>query len=138
MVCRHLGRDSQLYQALNPNDDTSWSISEYLLASVADALNLRLWQAGGGKGSKPKPVPRPTDEKPKQYGTAEPVEDIIAWIQTEMADMEQSPSTPEGAARAESIKAALAEGTPRRDIAAAHAVSVSTVGRIARGEAWAS
>lgn len=87
VVCRCLGRDSQLYASLNPDDDPSWSISEYLLAAVADSLNLRLWQAAGGKGSRPKPIPRPTDEKPKQYGTAEPVEDIIAWIQTEMADM---------------------------------------------------
>ena len=87
MVCRQLGRDSQLYASLNPDDDPSWSVGEYLLAAVADSLNLRLWQAGGGKGSKPKPIPRPADEKPKQYGTAEPVEDIIAWIQTEMADM---------------------------------------------------
>ena len=134
VICRRLGRDSELYRSMNPDDDPSWSVSEYLLAAVADALNMRLWQAGGGKGTKPKPVPRPTDEKPKQYGTAEPVEDIIAWIQTEMADMTPAPS-PEERARAvrdDAIREALDAGATRRECAERFSVSVSTIGRVAR------
>lgn len=134
VVCRHLGRDSELYKSMNPEDDPAWSVSEYLLAAVADSLNLRLWQAGGGKGTRPKPIPRPTDEKPKQYGTAEPVENIIDWIQSEMADMTPAPSreVTGRAERDEGIRAALAEGVSRRDCAARFGVSVSTIGRVAR------
>ena len=37
------------------------TFSLYLLAMVADNTQFRLWQAAGGKGKKPKPVPRPGD-----------------------------------------------------------------------------
>ena len=134
VICRRLGRDSELYKALNPDDETSWSVNEYLLASVADALNLRLWQASGGKGVRPKPIPRPTGEKPKQYGTAEPVEDILEWIQTEMAGMH--PAEPAigdpRVERDEAVLEALSAGATRKECAARFGVSVSTIGRIAR------
>lgn len=79
VVCRNLGRDSAFYRALNPDDDTSWSVSDYLLAQIADTTALRLWQAGGGKGKKPKPVPRPGDIK-KYRGDALPVADMAEWL----------------------------------------------------------
>lgn len=134
VICRRLGRDSELYKALNPGDETSWSVNEYLLASVADSLNLRLWQAGGGKGTRPKPIPRPTDEKPKQYGTAEPVENILDWIQTEMAEMRPADEARPVPARTrdDEIRAALNTGASRKECATRFGVSVSTIGRVAR------
>jgi hypothetical protein len=42
----------------------SWSLSDHLLAHIADANRGANWQRGGGKGSKPKPIPRPgTDHR---------------------------------------------------------------------------
>lgn len=79
VVCRRLGRDSELYKSMNPDDDTSWSVTDYLLAMVADNTSFRLYQAAGGKGKKPKPVPRPGDVK--QYGgDALPVTDMQEWL----------------------------------------------------------
>lgn len=36
-----------------------WSITDHLLATAVDALHNANWQRGGGKGLKPKPIPRP-------------------------------------------------------------------------------
>ena len=79
VICRRLGRDSELYKSMNPDDDTSWSVTDYLLAMVADNTAFRLYQAAGGKGKKPKPVPRPGDVK--RYGDdALPVADMQEWL----------------------------------------------------------
>ncbi len=138
VVVKNMPRSSALYRAMNPDDDATWGPSEYILAHIADATALRLWQAGGGKGSKPKPIPRPTDEKPKQYGQAEPMDQILDWLQDEMSAMRPAQATDTGAERARGIKAALGEGASRKDVAGRFGVSLSTVARIARGEAWAS
>lgn len=39
-----------------------WDTIEHLLAAVVDLLAAANWQRGGGKGQKPKPVPRPQAE----------------------------------------------------------------------------
>lgn len=134
VIVKRLGRDTELYRALHPEDDTSWSISDYLLALIADQSALRLWQAGGGRGSKPKPVPRPGDEPTqKHYGTAEPVESIVEWLGAEFGGMvERTPAEQ----RALDIRQGLADGHSRAALAEHYGVSLSTVGRIARGEAW--
>ena len=79
VVCRYLGRDSMLYASMNPDDDTSWSVTDYLLAMVADNTSFRLYQAAGGKGKKPKPVPRPGDVK-RYGGDALPVTEMAEWL----------------------------------------------------------
>ena len=79
VVCRRLGRDSELYKSMNPDDDTSWSVTDYLLALVADNTAFRLYQAAGGKGKKPKPVPRPGDVK-RYGGDALPVTGMQEWL----------------------------------------------------------
>ncbi len=51
----------------------TWSSTEYLLAAAVDALAAANWQRGGGKGRKPKPIPRPGDEPDMSvhsFGTA--------------------------------------------------------------------
>jgi hypothetical protein len=40
-------------------DSAGWTLESHLLAVVADALRGANWQRSGGKGSKPKPIPRP-------------------------------------------------------------------------------
>lgn len=135
VVARRLGRDSQLYQEMNPDDDPSWNVKEYLLAQAVDALTMRLWQAGGGKGRKPKPVVRPGDVK-KYRGDSLPMDamrDWLGWDTVEdAAGVDLSPED-----RARQIKLALTAGDARKAIAERFDVSLSTVGRIARGDAWA-
>jgi hypothetical protein len=36
-----------------------WSITDHLLATAVDALHSANWQRGGGKGTRPQPIPRP-------------------------------------------------------------------------------
>src|SRR5699024_12634193 len=48
VVCRRLGRDSELYKSTNPDDETSWTVTAYLLAMVADNTSSRLDQGPGG------------------------------------------------------------------------------------------
>lgn len=83
-VCRYLGRDSKLYASMNPDDDTSWGVAEYLLATVVDNGNARLWQAAGGKSKKPKPVTRPGDMK-RVRGDSLPVADMAEWLGADWA-----------------------------------------------------
>lgn len=61
VIVENMGRDSAVYKAIHPDDDTTWTNDTYLLANVVDALTAHLWQAGGGKGPRPKPLPRPGD-----------------------------------------------------------------------------
>lgn len=46
--------------------DAAWTIQEHLTAHLVDILNGANWQRGGGKGSQPKPLPRPDDLRAKE------------------------------------------------------------------------
>lgn len=59
LLVEHLPATSATARAVNP--DAEWTLAEHLLAAVLDALNGANWQRGGGKGSYPHPVPRPSD-----------------------------------------------------------------------------
>lgn len=50
------------------SDGTVWNVSDHLLASVLDTLRGANWQRGGGKGSKPKAIPRPGGAKEERHG----------------------------------------------------------------------
>jgi hypothetical protein len=54
----HLPRESALARKLL-GDDAPWGLNEQLLAMTIDVLRQGNWQRGGGKGAKPKPLPRP-------------------------------------------------------------------------------
>lgn len=69
---------SALGRAGNPG---GWGVESHLLAAVVDLLALHAWQNGGGKGERPKPIPRPgtpTETRPT-IGTAMPLNDFAAW-----------------------------------------------------------
>lgn len=40
-------------------EDALWTLSNHLLATVADRIAGGNWQRGGGKGGRPKPIRRP-------------------------------------------------------------------------------
>lgn len=57
MLIRHLPAESATRRVL---DETSpWGLPEQLLAAAVDALQAANWQRQGGKGTRPKPIPRP-------------------------------------------------------------------------------
>lgn len=120
---------------MNPDDDTSWSVTDYLLALVADNTAFRLWQSAGGKGRKPKPIPRPGDTK-KYGGDSLPVSDMAEWLGWD----DPAEVVVTGLDRDErdaAIRAALARGESRAAVAESFGVSTSTVGRVVRREASA-
>lgn len=68
MIVTNLPRDSALVREIH-GEALVWDITNQLLAAVADQLAIANWQrAGGKKADRPKPIPRPGIEKPKQYG----------------------------------------------------------------------
>ena len=58
-----------------------WGVSEYLLAMAVDVLQDANWQRGGGKGPRPKRVPRPgEDTKDQTFGSDPiPIKDFDTW-----------------------------------------------------------
>jgi hypothetical protein len=56
-----------------------WGVTDHLLAVVADALHNANWQRGGGKGSKPQPIPRPGVEGDAVKMGAEPIPAADFW-----------------------------------------------------------
>lgn len=51
-----------MYRAINPRT-WWWTPQVDFLAAILYSLQVANWQRGGGKGSKPKPVKRPTEVK---------------------------------------------------------------------------
>ena len=64
-----------------------WGIQEHLLASITDQLRAANWQRGGGKGSRPKAIPRPgvgdtKKEAPRVHGKHDrPDAEVAAFFQ---------------------------------------------------------
>lgn len=60
-----------------------WGITEHLLAASVDVLQGANWQRGGGKGTKPKPLPRPgvSGIKTEHHGhTDRTPEEVAAYL----------------------------------------------------------
>jgi hypothetical protein len=45
-----------------------WTVETHLLAGIHDRLAQANWQRGGGKGPRPKPIPRPGTRNERKYG----------------------------------------------------------------------
>lgn len=55
-----------------------WTLTDHLLAVTIDVLNAANWQRGGGKGKRPRPIPRPGVEpkQGKRFGTAVSIDEL--------------------------------------------------------------
>lgn len=88
-VVEHAHESSALYRATSDNE-WAWGLQEQLTAMVADAMHARLWQEGGGKGRKPKPIPRPgvSKQETKTYKpeTLSTVTEMDAWLESRRAN----------------------------------------------------
>lgn len=51
--------------------ELAWGATEHLLAATVDSIAAGNWQRSGGKGQRPKPVPRPS--RPSRLETLDPV-----------------------------------------------------------------
>lgn len=82
VAIRQSPAESALYRAMNPSDH-QWSLTNLLLAEVADGTAVGNWQRGSGKRKDyPKPIPRP-GVKPDvtKYGSGPlPLGEMRAWL----------------------------------------------------------
>lgn len=61
--------------------DALWGLPEHFLARILDALAAGNWQRSGGRGPRPKPVPRPGATDRTRYGrTTATREDVMAYL----------------------------------------------------------
>lgn len=78
----HLPRESALARDLLA-DEANWGLNEQLLALTIDTLRQANWQRGGGKGGKPKPIPRPGAQKgseTKHGRTDRSPDEVVAYL----------------------------------------------------------
>lgn len=85
----HMDGTAALAQYLTDGESV-WDVGTHLLASVLDGVNAMIWQNGGGKGAKPKPIPRPgqaeggdpfmDDESGTFEGVAMPIDELNKWL----------------------------------------------------------
>jgi hypothetical protein len=68
VLLEHSQRDSHYLRSLF-GESADWSVTDQLLALIADLLAAANWQRGGGKGTRPKPLPRPgAAEEGRRFG----------------------------------------------------------------------
>jgi hypothetical protein len=61
--------------------DSLWGLPEHLLARILDTLAGANWQRSGGKGPRPKPVPRPGADRRQRYGrTTASAGDVMDYL----------------------------------------------------------
>ena len=87
-MVEHAPDDSALYRAAH-GDESQWTLTNQLLAALFDATNIQIFQAGGGKGRRPKPIPRPgvSDKESKTHKSKKlsTVTEIDEWMKGRMA-----------------------------------------------------
>lgn len=87
-IVRHLPESSALQRAVNGPDAAEWSVTNHLLANVADSAAWLVWSKTSDASRKPprnqpKPIPRPgvEDTSKKQIGSdALPAAEMAAWL----------------------------------------------------------
>lgn len=73
VIVQHSPRDSALARDLL-GDDALWGVTEHLLASLLDAVQMGNWQRGGKPHApKPKPVRRPGARGQVRHFGADPI-----------------------------------------------------------------
>lgn len=84
VIVRNAPRSSQLHRT-HVGDAAEWGVNELLAANMVDLLQNIVWQNGGGKGPRPKPIPRPTvphsaEVEPQDGPPAVSIEDMEAHL----------------------------------------------------------
>lgn len=81
VLVRYLPADSATRRALD-DESAGWGLSEQLLAAIADAVQGGNWQRSGGRGLRPKPIPRPgVTERRRTYGRpSRPGHEVGAYL----------------------------------------------------------
>lgn len=95
-MARYAPRESALIAALDPAGNRWWTPDTYLLALIADTLALANWQRGGGKGARPRRIPRPkepNDTEVLKGDVFDSIEEFEEWYAAQFPPSEDAPST---------------------------------------------
>lgn len=86
VIVRNLPQSSALHRSVNGVEESVWTLTDYLLADIADTAAWLAWtktkDAEKGR-NRPKPRPRPgvVDESKKQIGAGSlPVDQMLDWL----------------------------------------------------------
>jgi hypothetical protein len=71
VLVNHPNRDSAYARAALGAEEVEWSLTNHLLAGVADRLSGGNWQRSGGKGPRPMPIRRPGVGGPRKLGNTQ-------------------------------------------------------------------
>lgn len=75
--------DSPIVRAAHP-EVAEWASTAKTNAILADGFDVSQWanyQRGGGKGSKPRPYPRPGDRSTRKFGTRRMTrQEVQSWL----------------------------------------------------------
>lgn len=86
VIVRNLPQSSALHKSIHGLEESLWTISDYLLAQIADTQAWLAWTKtkDGEKGrNQPRPIPRPgvEDESKKRIGSGTlPASEMIEWL----------------------------------------------------------
>lgn len=78
MLVEHLPPASALHRS---KVGATWTQDTELLAGIFDVLQLANWQRSAKKNRRPKPTPRPSDQR-EQFGTAVSAADMRVILDT--------------------------------------------------------
>lgn len=80
VLVRHLPTDGALARALH-GEAVRWSTADHLMATTVDLLASANWQRGGGKGKRPRRLPRPGSSACKKHGrTAKSPQETASYL----------------------------------------------------------
>lgn len=93
VIVRNLPQSSALHRSVNGVEESTWTLTDYLLADIHDTVAWLAWtktkDAEKGR-NRPKPRPRPgvVDEAKKQIGSGSlPIDEMKAWLGGDFANL---------------------------------------------------
>lgn len=71
MLIHHMDGTTNLATHLT-DGESQWDTQTHMLAGILDGINAMIWQNSGGKGPRPKQIPRPGQTRPQPTRHATP------------------------------------------------------------------
>ena len=86
VIVRHSPESSALFRSVHGVEESEWSLTNHLLAGLADSAAWLVWsktEDASKKRNRPKPIPRPgvTDDSKKKIGSSVlPANEMMDWL----------------------------------------------------------
>lgn len=86
VIVKNLPQSSALHKSVHGVEESAWTISDYLLAQIADTAAWLAWtktKDAEKNRNQPKPIPRPgveDESKKKIGGSTLPIGEMMDWL----------------------------------------------------------